>query len=335
MATVLAPRAVIVTRATDLELLVEEHGTRDQARFMTHDRPGWFDDAVRRDELQRLAVASVANALPIAWRRAHIDRSDLATFAFAPEDIVVPVGQDGLVANIAKYLDGQPVIGVNPDPENVAGALVRFGRTGFAAALRALVERQALIEERTLIAARLDDGQTVHALNEIFVGHRSHQSARYRITLGDREERQSSSGLIVATGTGATGWARSISRERHMTLDLNVASPQLAVLVREAWPAPGFGTDLTAAYLNGRAVGVTSEMGEGGVIFGDGIEADFVRFTWGRRVEIQAATRTLHLVATYELGSGFSSSSVRSRSAAGPSSSSGSKFARCSSSSLS
>jgi hypothetical protein len=296
MVSVLAPRAVIVTRQTDLELLVEEHGTREQARFMTQNRPGWFEEAVRRDALQRIATADVLNGLPTGWRRAHIDRSDLATFGFAPEDVVIPVGQDGLVANIAKYLSQQPVLGVNPDPHNVEGNLVQFIAADFKTALTALAQRVATIDLRTIILARLDDGQTLHALNEVFVGHRSHQSARYRLKVGDREERQSSSGLIIATGTGASGWARSISRERKIQLDLDASSVQLAVLVREVFPAPGFGTDLTAAFVSSGAVAVTSEMGEGGVIFGDGIEADFVRFAWGKRVEIQVAARRLHLV---------------------------------------
>ena len=34
------------------------------------------------------------------------------------------VGQDVLVANVAKYLSGQPVIGVNPEPERNSGVLV-------------------------------------------------------------------------------------------------------------------------------------------------------------------------------------------------------------------
>ena len=297
MLSVLAPRAVIVTRQTDLELLIEEHGTREQARFVTQDRPGWFEEAIRRDALQRIATADVLNGLPTGWRRAHIDRSDLATFGFAPEDVVIPVGQDGLVANIAKYLSQQPVLGVNPDPHNVEGTLVQFIAAEFKTALSALARRVATIDQRTIIQARLDDGQTLHALNEVFVGHRSHQSARYSLKVGDREERQSSSGLIIATGTGASGWARSILRERKIQLDLDASSAQLAVLVREAFPAPGFGTDLTTAFVNNGAVAVTSEMGEGGVIFGDGIEADFVRFTWGKRVEIQVAARRLHLVA--------------------------------------
>ena len=38
---------------------------------------------------------------------------------------MIAVGQDGLVANVAKYLDGQTVIGVNPDPGRNPGVLVR------------------------------------------------------------------------------------------------------------------------------------------------------------------------------------------------------------------
>ena len=297
MAPVLAPRVMVVTRPSDLELLVQEHGTREQARFLTADRPGWFEEAVRRDELQRLAVADVHNGIPVAWRRGHLDRSDLATFAFAPEDIVVAVGQDGLVANVAKYLDRQPVIGVNPDPDNVEGTLVRFTRTEFRSVLTLVEQNRAPIDDLTLIEAHLDDGQILHALNEIFIGHRSHQSARYRLRIEDREERQSSSGIIVATGTGATGWARSISRERNLLLDLDARSHRLAVLVREAFPAPGFGTELTTAMVDDGVVPVTSEMSDGGVIFGDGIESDFLRFAWGRRVELRAASAVLRLAA--------------------------------------
>jgi len=59
----------------------------------------------------------VLGAIPSDWRRARVDRADLDRFLFEPEDVVVAVGQDGLVANVAKYLTGQPVIGCNPDPK--------------------------------------------------------------------------------------------------------------------------------------------------------------------------------------------------------------------------
>ena len=60
-------------------------------------------------------------------RRTQIDRDDLERFLFAEDDLVIVVGQDGLVANVAKYLRGQPVLGVNPDPATYDGVLCRYG----------------------------------------------------------------------------------------------------------------------------------------------------------------------------------------------------------------
>jgi hypothetical protein len=292
----LFPRVVVVTRPTELAGLIEEHGTREQAHFAVRDEGRNFDELVARDRLQSDAETIVLSGLSTAWRRARIGRGDLATFAFDPGDVVVAIGQDGLVPNVAKYLDAQIVIGVNPDPSTYEGVLVRHSPREASALIASAVAQRIDYEERTMADVRLDDGQHLRALNEVFVGHRSHQSARYRLVLGEREERQSSSGLIVSTGTGATGWARSIALERRTTVALPApGDAALALYVREAFPGPGFGTTLTAAQLSSSAAIVISEMTVGGVIFGDGIEDDFLRFTWGKRAEIRTAEHPLRL----------------------------------------
>lgn len=58
--------------------------------------------------------------------------------------------------------------------------------------------------------AQLDDGQTIDAVNDLFIGIQSHASARYRIEYRKQVENQSSSGVIVSTGAGSTGWYRSV-----------------------------------------------------------------------------------------------------------------------------
>jgi hypothetical protein len=143
--------------------------------------------------------------------------------------------------------------------------------------------------------ARTDDGETLLALNEIFVGHRSHQSARYTLNHVGERERQSSSGLIVTTGTGSTGWASSIMRATGIALGLNAASRQLGFLVREAWASPATGTQLTFGLVAAVPLEVTSEMDDGGTVFADGIETDRLGFGWGRVVRIAPAARTLAL----------------------------------------
>lgn len=293
----LFPRVVVVTRPTELTELIEEHGTREQARFAVSQEGRNFDELIERDRLQATAVTMVLNGLSTSWRRARISRSDIATFAFDLGDVVVAIGQDGLVPNVAKHLETQLVIGVNPDPQAYEGVLVRHAPKAATALIELAIAGRVNYEERTMVEVQLDDGQHLRALNELFVGHRSHQSARYRLVLGAQEERQSSSGLIVSTGTGATGWARSIVRgSRQATEAPGPTDSSLALYVREAFPGPGFGTDLTTAMLSNSVLEVISEMTAGGVVFGDGIEDDFLRFPWGRRAKIRTAEHPLRLV---------------------------------------
>ncbi len=292
------PRVVVVTRASEYQLLLARHGTEPQVRFFLEHRGQSIDQVRRRQDRLQSALEAVSQAIPTDWRRARIDRADLSRFVFEPEDLVVAAGQDGLVANAAKYLQGQVVLGVNPDPERYDGILVPHRPERARKLLAAMAAGRAEVEERTMVAARLDDGQTLVALNEVFVGHRSHQSARYRIRFGSAEERQSSSGLIVATGTGATGWARSINGERGRKLDLpRPSDPALAFFVREPFPSVSTGTCVDGAVVHaGEALEIVSEMDEGGVVFGDGIEDDRIDFAWGTSVRVEVAAERLRLV---------------------------------------
>ena len=292
------PRVVVVTRPSEYQELLVRHGTREQARFFLAQRDQHIDEVQMRHVVMDVILTRVSQAIPMRWRRVRISRADLSRFVFEPDDFVVPVGQDGLVANVAKYLDGQSVIGINPFPAVNPGVLVRHAPEAFEDVLHRTVRGQATIEERTMVEARLDDGQRLLALNEIFVGHRTHQSARYRIGYARRSERHSSSGLIVATGTGATGWARSIARDRSHTVTLPAPTArELVFFVREAWPSPATGTDLTEGPLDpDHPLQLTSEMNEGGVLFGDGIEDDRLLFNWGLRAQLAPARERLHLV---------------------------------------
>ena len=151
---------------------------------------------------------------------------------------------------------------------------------------------------RTMAQVKLDDGQTLLALNELFIGHRSHQSARYVIHANDKEERHSSSGVIVTTGTGASGWAKSIQRERHDKLHLPKPEDDLlAFYVREAFPSVATRTEVTGGLINPHQIlKLRSENNEGGVIFGDGIENDYLEFNWGVSADFSVAKTKLILV---------------------------------------
>ncbi len=92
----------------------------------------------------------------------------------------------------------------------------------------------------------LDTGERLVALNELFIGHQSHQSARYEIACNGTHENHSSSGVIASSGTGATGWARSIMDATHQRIDLRPDERAVAYFVREPFPSVATGTDLRA-----------------------------------------------------------------------------------------
>jgi hypothetical protein len=291
----LPPRAVLVRRPSEYEELLAAHGTRGAAEFFLRTRGQTLEQLERRHELLAAARQAALAAVPAAWRRAEVLRDELPRFLFGPEDVVVCVGQDGLVANAARYVAGQVVIGINADPENVEGVLARHAPAR-AGDLLAAAEAGEGIEERTMVECALDDGRRLLALNEIFLGHRSHQSARYLLEVGEDGERQSSSGVVVVTGTGATGWGRSIRLAHRSSLELpQPGERSLAFFVREAWPSVATGATLVEGRVD--ALRLVSEMNDGGVVFGDGIEADRLELGWGRRAVVSIAPERLRLLA--------------------------------------
>ena len=295
----LPARVVFVHRRSEYEELLDRHATFGQAEFFLTSRGRSIGDVLARHEAIEAALHLVSTSLPADVRQARVERGDLDRYLFAPEDIVVAVGQDGLVANAAKYLDGQPVIGVDPEPGRNAGVLVRHAPEA-AADVVALVRRgAAVIEHRAMVEAVLDDGQSLLALNDLYLGDPGHQSSRYTLTVPERgAERQSSSGIIVGTGTGATGWSSSIASDRAL-IDLlpTAETGSLAWFVREAWPSPATGRSLSfGALAAGERLEIVAES-ELLVAFGDGIERDRLSIAWGQRLAVAASDRRLALVA--------------------------------------
>jgi NAD kinase len=203
-------KIVLIVRATRLDELVARFNTVQQAQFYVEHLGADFADYLAEQQQYRDATQTTEATLRALGRVQRIDRRYLSNFIFGADDIVVVLGQDGLVANTLKYLDGQHVLGVNPDPKRWDGVLLPFTPADLGKILPEEIALRRPVKRVTMAKASLNTGGVLYAVNDLFIGPRSHVSARYALKIGKQEERQSSSGIIVSTGMGSTGWLKSL-----------------------------------------------------------------------------------------------------------------------------
>ena len=306
-------KIVLVTRPTRVAELKRRFNTRMQAKFYVSHLGQDFSDYEREDEQYASAVRTAQQTLGTLGRVQLIDRSFLPNFSFGPGDIVIVLGQDGLVANTVKYLDGQPVIGVNPDPARWDGQLLPFRLPDLARIVPEVLSKKRAAKSVTMAQVTLNTGEKLYAVNNLFVGPRSHLSARYKITIGGKSENHSSSGVIVSTGVGSTGWfksllagaagiaqglspdmAKQVSRPPKLAPKSEFAwdADYLCFTVREPFPSKTTQAGIVFGRVTTRQpLFLESQMPEHGVIFSDGIESDFLEFRSGVRATIAPADR--------------------------------------------
>jgi NAD kinase len=306
-------KLVIVTRRTALEELVERFNTRDQARFFIEHMGGQFDQYQSAHDAYHHARAHLRKSIPPGVRSVSIDRSFLPTFTFGNSDVVVVLGQDGLVVNAAKYLRGQSVVALNPDPERIDGVLLPFSYLHASGAIALALSGLEVCRHVTMAQATLNDGRSLLAVNDLFIGQKTHTSARYRLRLKDREEDQSSSGIIVSTGAGSTGWYRSVVTGAIGVATRLAGNDQLRALrdeyrfewdarrlvfsVREPFVSKTSGAEIVFGVIDQvTPFSIVSHMPQNGVIFSDGIEEDRLDFNSGAIAAIGLADQTLRLV---------------------------------------
>lgn len=336
----------VVTRETRLEGLLARWGTAGAAKFRlkaahAHARTlaavaianpdghgggkadqafadAEFEAYADEDRVYRAALDKIADELDLGLPVTHVPREYVSNYDFRSCVAVVVAGQDGLVANTAKYVGDVPIVAVNPDPKRIDGILLPFDARGVRKAVQAVIQGSATIREVTLAEAELNDGQKLLAFNDLFIGCSSHASARYTLTIAGQSEPQSSSGMIVSTGAGSSGWLSSLfnmydgfdewlnpsgapehgdGTSEDETRRLAWDDSRLAWVVREPFRSKQSGVSLVAGLLeDGEEIVIESLMPSRGVIFSDGVESDFLEFQSGSIARVRRATQRARLV---------------------------------------
>lgn len=304
-------KIVLVTQKTRLEDLIRRYNTYGQAKFCIEHNGGDFTDYKLEHDVYHRAVSTAVSCLQSCGRVQILDRDYVANYLFGKQDVVVALGRDGLVANVLKYLrEGQCLIGVNPDPMRWDGQLLPFQPEELSKIVPEVLTGHRRVQPITLAQATLNDGQVLCGVNDLFIGRQTHASARYEIMHNHRRENQSSSGIIVSTGLGATGWLKSVlagaagiarfcgeTSQLTMRYAFDRSAPELYYTVREPYPSASTGADMVFGRITADApLQIVSNMPENGVIFSDGMEQDFLQFNAGTTVTIGIAEQKGYLV---------------------------------------
>ena len=300
--------AIIIKNKTRFETLIERFNTKAQAKFYIEHSGGNFNEYEKEHEIFHCSLSKVQRNLSTVLKNKIVERSFLPSFIFNEKQVIVTIGQDGLVANTAKYVNQLPIVAVNPDQERFDGVLLPFNTDNFLTAINKVITNNYQSKLTSYAEATLNDGQRLIAFNDLFIGANSHVSARYQITYNNKSEEQSSSGIIVSTQAGATGWLSSVcnmsfgihnfiektnAKKKYVNLNDN----QLMFAVREPFASKKTQVEIAAGIITGKSkLIIQSFMPNNGLIFSDGIETDFLNFNSGAIATIGIANEKANLV---------------------------------------
>lgn len=299
--------AIIVKNKTRLESLIERFNTKAQAKFYIERLGGNFEDYEIEHEIFYNSLISLQTQLSKAIKNKTVERNYLPSFIFSETNLIIVIGQDGLVANTAKYSNNCPIIAVNPDKKRYDGILLPFDTTNFLNGVESVIKGQYNSKTVRFAEAKLNDGQRLLAFNDLFIGASTHISARYKISFNSKTEEHSSSGLIVSTPAGSTGWLSSVFNMAYGITNLfeknlkpkrpKLKDSELLFAVREPFQSIRTQTRITTGIIrNQNLLTIESLMPTSGVIFSDGIETDFLKFNSGSIATIGIAPETAKLV---------------------------------------
>ncbi|MDP5169689.1 MAG: sugar kinase [Bacteroidia bacterium] len=299
--------AIIVKNKTRLESLIERFNTKAQAKFYIERLGGDFEDYEAEHEVFHSSLTSLQTQLSRHIKNKTIERVYLPSYLFSEKNVIVVFGQDGLVANTAKYANNCPIVAVNPDKARYDGVLLPFDTSNFVQGVEKVISGRFSCKTARFAEAKLNDGQRLLAFNDLYIGASSHVSARYKISFRNKTEEHSSSGIIVSTQAGSTGWMSSIFNmaygvagifEKNLTPKRpTLKEDELIFTVREPFQSVRTQIGVTVGVLkNKQQLKVESLMPSSGIIFSDGIETDFLNFNSGAIVTIGIAAETASIV---------------------------------------
>ncbi|MBI4348952.1 MAG: NAD(+)/NADH kinase [Elusimicrobia bacterium] len=196
-------RAVLVPKESKLEWDMRRLGwTRRRLLRWYREHAG----TILASHERQLRVRETVKALLPECRIVTREMADAARLDGA--SVVIALGGDNHFVYLSHFLTRAPILGVNADRKRSHGGLLRFDERHLAGLARRLRAGRFTISEWPRLEASVDGRLAGVATSELFLGERQrkHMSRHVlRVGRGPAEEHKSS-GLLVCTPAGSTGW---------------------------------------------------------------------------------------------------------------------------------
>ena len=209
-------KIVVARKLTDIEFVMKKRLIDEQTAITRTLKKGTDGERTVsahmrfKENLARLMVDLPEDIEPIIGET-------LSCELVRPASLLIAFGGDDFFKYASQFVDDGYFIGINGDSRTSNGALASFNVESFTHLLPKLALGEFSFEEWTRLVASIDGKEIPElALSEIFIGSAFRKrSSKYSLEYEDLKERLSNSGLLIATGTGSTGWYHAAASCEH------------------------------------------------------------------------------------------------------------------------
>lgn len=275
------PKRVLVVVKQPLKAVAEQSQDERLKKLLV---PSEVERLARTEQEHNLTLARVVDALSDYDIPARcVTRHPGEHFALRDdEEMVVTVGGDGTLLDAShSVLTSVPVLGVNSAPHSSFGHFCLTDRAGFETVLHSILTGRLKPVKLLRLKLTLDDTVVeIPVLNEVLLAHSIPAgTSRYKIEVGTETAQHKSSGLIISTPSGSTGFMRSA---RGPIAD--ITDKTFAYWVDKPFKTPGLPFPMRGGEVAGGQLVVTSEMIDG-MLYIDGAHIQRP-FPWGTKLTV-------------------------------------------------
>lgn len=213
---------------------------------------------------------------------------------FENKDLIVSLGGDGTTLRTSHYIkDDTPLLPLRTGRS--IGVLCSGEADKAGSIIERLLEDDFSIEERMRVAAEFR-GRKEYALNEVMVGNKYPRPSYYKLLFKGKEEEQGSSGVVVSSGSGSTGWYGNVWETSNLK-SFPRDSKKLRYIVREPMRVEEEGLELLHGEIEeGEEFKIESLMDFNGVICFDSALKFMYDFPLGDTVKLSVSDEPLRVI---------------------------------------